>query len=365
MSDQSVRAQLKDARRIVIKIGSRVLASDTELIPRLAREVAALKADKRSVVLVSSGAIALGTLRLGYQQRPKETAKLQAAAAAGQSVLMRRYDEAFGSLGVTAAQVLLTHADLAERERLNNAREALAALLDAGAVPVVNENDTVATEEIHFGDNDQLAAMVAPLVGAELLVLLTDVEGVFGPDGQRMSVMGPNDTIGKVASTGARVGSGGIESKINAARKGCRSGAHVVIAASSRPNAVSHILAGEDVGTLFPAEGAPLRARQHWIMFTLRPQGTVVLDAGAVTAVQSGKASLLPIGVLGVRGEFNTGDAVRLVAPDGSEVGRGLARLGALDAARAAGKKGSELDSVLGPGRADAVVVHKDDLVLA
>jgi glutamate 5-kinase len=348
----------------VVKIGSRVLASDTELIPRLAREVAALKADKRSVVLVSSGAIALGTLRLGYPSRPKETAKLQAAAAAGQSVLMRRYDEAFGALGLTAAQVLLTHADLAERERLNNAREALAALLDAGAVPIVNENDTVATEEIHFGDNDQLAAMVAPLVGAELLVLLTDVDGVFGPDGERISVMGVNDVIGKVAVSGARVGSGGIESKINAARKGCRSGANVVIAASGRPNAVSDILAGDDVGTLFPAEGVPLRARQHWILFTLRPQGTVVLDAGAVTAVQSGKASLLPIGVLGVRGEFNTGDAVRLVAPDGSEVGRGLARLGALDAARAAGKKGAELDGVLGPGRSDAVVVHKDDLVL-
>jgi glutamate 5-kinase len=359
------RAELRHARRIVVKVGSRSLATDAELIPRLAREIAEIRAAKRSVVLVSSGAIALGAQRLGYGGRPKETARLQAAAAAGQSVLMRRYDEAFGALGVTAAQVLLTHADLAERERLNNAREALAALLDAGAVPIVNENDTVSTEEIHFGDNDQLAAMVAPLVSAELLVLFTDVEGVLDPDGARISLMTDSSSLGRVKSGGARVGSGGIESKIDAARKACHAGAAVVIASALRPGALGEILAGADVGTLFPAVGAPLRARQHWIMFTLRPQGTIVLDAGAVNAVRAGRASLLPVGVLGVRGEFAAGDAVRLVAPDGTEVGRGLARLGALDAARCAGRKGEALESVLGAGRSDAVVVHKDDLVVA
>jgi glutamate 5-kinase len=359
------RAELKNARRIVVKVGSRSLATDGELIPRLARELAELRAAKRSVVLVSSGAIALGAQRLGYGGRPKETARLQAAAAAGQSALMRRYDEAFGALGVTTAQVLLTHADLAERERLNNAREALAALLDAGAVPVVNENDTVSTEEIHFGDNDQLAAMVAPLVSAELLVLFTDVEGVLDPDGARISVMTDSSSLGRVKSTGARLGSGGIESKIDAARKACHAGASVVIASALRPGVLPEIIAGADVGTLFPAVGAPLRARQHWIMFTLRPQGTIVLDAGAVNAVRAGRASLLPVGVLGVRGEFAVGDAVRLVAPDGTEIGRGLARLGALDAARCAGRKGAALESVLGAGRTDAVVVHKDDLVVA
>lgn len=359
------RPELSNARRIVVKVGSRSLATDTELIPRLAREIAELKAAKRSIVLVSSGAIALGVQRLGYGTRPKETGRLQAAAAAGQSVLMRRYDEAFGALGVTTAQVLLTHSDLAERERMNNAREALAALLDAGAVPIVNENDTVATEEIHFGDNDQLAAMVAPLVGAEVLVLFTDVIGVLDPDGQRIPVMTDSSSLGRVKSTGARVGSGGIESKIDAARKACHAGAAVVIASALQPGALGEILTGGDVGTLFPAVGAPLRARQHWIMFTLRPQGTIVLDAGAVNAVRAGRASLLPIGVLGVRGEFAPGDAVRLVAPDGTEIGRGLARLGALDAARCAGKKGDALESVLGAGRTEAVVVHKDDLVVA
>jgi glutamate 5-kinase len=359
------REELTKARRLVVKVGSRSLASDTELIPRLAREIASVMAARRSVVLVSSGAIALGTQRLGYPSRPKETAKLQAAAAAGQSVLMRRYDEAFAAVGVTTAQVLLTHADLAERERMNNAREAFAALLDAGAVPVVNENDTVSIEELNFGDNDQLAAMVAPLVGAELLVLLSDVEGVLDENGERISTLGDSDVIGKFDAAGPRVGTGGIHSKIEAARKGCRAGAAAVIARAGRPGALLDILDGKDVGTFFPAIGAPLRARQSWIAFTLRPQGTIVLDAGAVAAVRSGKASVLPVGVLGVRGEFAVGDAVRLVGPDGQEVGRGLSRLGALDAARAAGKKGALLEAVLGAGRTEIVVVHKDDLVVS
>jgi len=177
--------------------------------------------------------------------------------------------------------------------------------------------------------------------------------------------MGDHDVIGKVDAGGERVGTGGIQSKIDAARKGCRAGAGVVIARAGRPGALGDILDGKDVGTFFPAIGTPLRARQSWIAFTLRPQGTIVLDAGAVAAVRSGKASLLPIGVVGVRGEFAAGDAVRLVGPDGVEVGRGLARLGALDAARAAGKKGASLESVLGAGRGEVVVVHKDDLVVS
>ena len=357
------RQELSQARRLVVKIGSRMLASDPEMIPRLAGEVADLREDKRSVVLVTSGAIAIGCHRLGYPSRPKETARLQAAAAAGQSVLMRRYDEAFAARGVTTAQVLLTHADLADRERLNNARGALGELLDAGAVPIVNENDTVSTEEIYFGDNDQLSAMVAPLVSAELLILLTDVDGVLDGNGKRISVMA-DEAVNVLPSSGARVGSGGISSKVDAARKGARSGASVVIAPATIRGILGMIVRGDDVGTLFPCVEAPLRARQHWIAYTLRPRGTLVIDAGATTAVRSGKASLLPIGVLGVRGEFEAGDAVRIVAPDGSEIGRGLARLGALDAARAAGKKGKDLEAVLGSGTADAVLIHKDDLVV-
>jgi glutamate 5-kinase len=361
MSD--LRARLGRARRIVIKIGSRGLAGDLELPRRLAAEIAAHAAG-RAFVIVSSGAIALGCARLGYRTRPKEMPKLQAAAAAGQSVLMCRYDEALGERGLTAAQVLLTHADLADRERLNNARQALAALLEMGAVPIVNENDTVATDEIRFGDNDQLAAMVAPLVGAELLALLTDVEGVLDAQGRRISVMTAEIEPARVAARSDAVGSGGMESKLDAARKACRAGASVVIAPASRPTVLTEILRGDDVGTLFPAGAEALRARKHWIAYTLRPRGTLLLDAGAVAAIRGGKSSLLPIGVLGLRGQFNPGDSVRIVSLDGDEVGRGLTRLGALDLARAAGKKGKDLELLFGAGATDLVVVHKDDLVI-
>lgn len=348
-----------------MKIGSSSLASDTELVARLSAEVAALRREERSVLIVSSGAIALGCHRLGYRARPKEIARLQAAAAAGQSVLMRRYDEALGGLGLTAAQVLLTHSDLADRERLNNAREALGALLDAGAIPVVNENDTVSTEEIRFGDNDQLASMVVPLIGADALVLLTDVEGVLDTRGRRIPIFTEESAVGELAERRTTLGSGGIHSKIDAARKASRSGANVVIAPARRPGILTDLFGGDDLGTLFPRTGAALRARKHWIAYTLRPRGAVLLDDGAARAVRGGKSSLLPVGVVGVRGEFNPGDAVRLIAPDGAEVGRGLTRLGALDASRSAGKKGVELTNLFGSEGPDIVVIHRDDLVLS
>lgn len=357
------RAALARARRVVVKIGSRALSADGDAPRALAGEISRLRAADRSVLLVSSGAIAIGMKRLGYRTRPREMAKLQAAAAAGQSVLMRRYDEAFGELGLTVAQVLLTHADLADRERLNNAREALAALLEAGAVPIINENDTVATDEIRFGDNDQLASMVVPLVGADLLVLLTDVDGVLDPRGRRISVMTGETSIGRVAPSGEQVGSGGMASKLDAAEKARRSGAAVVIASAKSASVLSDVVHGRDVGTLFPCIGEPLRARKHWIAYTLRPRGVLILDAGAARAVAAGKSSLLPVGVLGVRGDFHAGDAVRLVDAQGSEVGRGLTRLGAPEVARAAGLKGKALG--LAAGAEDLVVVHKDDLVVA
>jgi glutamate 5-kinase len=350
------------SRRVVVKIGSSSLASERNGVAPLVEQVAELSREQRSFVIVSSGAIALGCQRLGYRTRPKDMGKLQAAAAAGQSVLMRGYDEAFAQSGIVAAQVLLTHGDLADRERLNNAREALAALIDAGSVPIINENDTVATEEIRFGDNDQLAAMVVPLVGADLLVLLTDVEGVLDERGRRIREMSDDVAMASLASTSG-VGTGGMRSKVSAARIACQSGASVVIASARRPGVLGEILAGQDVGTRFTPKTRALRARKHWIAYTLRPRGDVLLDAGAVRAVASGRSSLLPIGVLGVRGEFNPGDAVRLVAADGSEVARGLSRLGAMDVARAAGKKRSELELVFGSHAAELVVVHKDDLV--
>jgi glutamate 5-kinase len=358
------RSVLQKVRRVVVKIGSRVIAEDAGVQKALVAEIAQLTRAQRMLVVVSSGAIALGCQRLGYRAKPKEISKLQAAAAAGQSILMRRYDESFAEHGLVAAQVLLTHADLADRERLNNARQALAAMLEAGAVPVVNENDTVATEEIRFGDNDQLAAMVTPLAGAELLVLLTDVEGVLNEEGKRIGVLTERTRIKELRATGNKVGAGGISSKMDAAWKACRAGAVAVIAPASRPGVLHSILSGADVGTFFPSPGAALRARKHWIAFTLRPKGTVVLDQGAVRAIRGGRSSLLPVGVLGVRGQFNVGDSVRLVGPDGAEIARGLTRLGTLDLARAAGQKREVLAEIFGAAAEDTVVVHKDDLVL-
>jgi len=361
----AVRPELLKTRRLIVKIGSRTIANDAEFPARLARQIADLAAQKCGAVVVTSGAIALGWGRLGYRAKPKEVALLQASAAAGQSVLMRRYDEAFGEVGLTPAQVLLSYADLADRERLNNAREALGALLDAGAVPIVNENDTVATDEIRFGDNDQLASMVVPLVGADLLVLLTDVEGVLNEAGQRVPVMGPEAQMVVLEARADRMGSGGMASKVDAARKATRSGAAVVIAPAGRPHVLNDIVAGADVGTLFPSLGPALKARKHWIAFTLRPKGTLLLDAGAVRAMREGKSSLLPVGVVGVSGEFNAGDAVRLVGLDGIEIARGLTRLGTADVARAAGKKGAQLEVSFGTSASEIVVVHKDDLVIS
>ncbi|MCA9628274.1 MAG: glutamate 5-kinase [Myxococcales bacterium] len=364
----SARTALQNARRVVVKVGSRALSSDPSLpgnlIAQLAESSREPQSSERRFVLVSSGAIALGCERLGYPARPKEMSKLQAAAAAGQSVLMRRYEEACADCGMIPAQVLLTHADLADRERLNNARNALAELLDAQALPIVNENDTVSTDEIRFGDNDQLSAMVVPLVGAEVLVLLTDVAGVLGADGERLSEL-PADFVVQDRGGSSGVGSGGIMSKVDSARKASRSGAWVVIASAAEPRIISRLLAGEDVGTLVhPVEGV-LRARQHWIAYTLKPRGTVVVDAGAASALRGGRSSLLPVGVIGVRGNFNAGDAVSIVDAEGREVGRGLARLGALDVARSARQKTQELELLFGSVGRDLVVVHRDDLVLA
>jgi glutamate 5-kinase len=361
----SLRSSVTRARRIVIKIGSRALATDTELIGRVAREVAESATGNRRFVLVSSGAIAFGFERLGYRRRPKEMRELQASAAVGQSILMQRWAGAFADAGLVAAQVLLTHADLSDRERLNNAREALGALIDKRAIPVINENDTVATEEIRFGDNDQLASMVVPLVGADLLLLLSDVDGVLDRDGKVISVMNDAEPVRRIAKGGPELGTGGIGSKVDAARKAGRSGATVVIANGTRAGIVSGILKGEDLGTLFLPHRSTLQARKHWIAFTLRPRGAILVDTGAAEALRSGKTSLLPVGVLGVRGSFNAGDSVLLLGPDGAEVGRGLTRLDAMEVARAAGKGSDELRLLLAQAGERPVVVHKDDLVLS
>ena len=354
--ERAARTAVASARRIVIKIGSRALASDSTVYSRLAEVVAALRPAGREVVVVSSGAIALGVKKLAYRTRPKEMAKLQAAAAAGQTVLMRLYEEAFEAHGIPVAQVLLTHADLADRTRDNNARSALAALLEAGAVPILNENDSVSVEEIRVGDNDQLASMVVPLIDADLLLLLSDVQGLLDADGKRIPCVFDveTDAVPHVRAGTSGVGTGGMGSKVEAARRATLAGAHVVVADARDPSALALVLRGEDVGTLFVRSAEPLGARRHWIAFTLRPKGALIVDAGAANALQERGKSLLSVGILGIRGHFRPGDAVAVVCANGEEIARGLARHGAPELARTAGKRDDD----------DGIAIHRDDLVV-
>lgn len=355
------RNVLGKVRRAIVKIGSKSLTGDAW--DRLAQDVAAFcssgQRGTRSVVIVSSGAIASGIQKLGLKSRPKDIARLQAAAAAGQSILMRRYEVAFDKLGLSVAQILLTHADLADRTRTNNARNAFAALLDAGCIPIVNENDAVAVEEIKFGDNDQLASMVTPLVEADLLLLLSDVEGLLDETGKRVPLV---QNIAREArhlagASTSGVGTGGMSSKVEAARRATLAGAHVVIAHAREPGILGRVVAGEDVGTFFPAVQQRLNARKHWIAFTLRPRGVILLDRGASEAICAKNRSILAVGVLGVRGSFQSGDAVSIVDPDGTEIARGLSRLSQSDAARVAGQKQDD-------GDGKDLIVHRDDLVV-
>jgi glutamate 5-kinase len=355
-----VRAQVARARRVVVKIGSSALSRDGDVFARLATSVD----NRRSTafVVVSSGAIALGMKKLHYRTRPKEIARLQAAAAAGQSLLMRAYEEAFGARGLTVAQVLLTYADLADRARANNARAALGALLDAGAVPILNENDSVAVDEITL-DNDQLAAMVAPLVEADLVVLLSDVEGLLDRNGHRVATVFDvaTEALPHVRPSTNAIGKGGMASKVEAARRATLAGANVVVADALSPAVLDAVLAGEDVGTLFVASRKRLSAKKYWIAFTLRPRGELILDEGAAEAVRARGKSILSVGVLGVRGDFRAGDAVRIVDVSAREIARGLVRCGAGDAAMVAGKAREDLPESLAEL---ALVVHADEIVV-
>jgi glutamate 5-kinase len=338
-----------------------LLATRPNLIEEIAAQITAPEVAGRDFLIVSSGAIALGWARLGYPSRPTEMAKLQASAAVGQSELMLRYVTHFAARGKTAAQVLLTHSDLASRRRLINAQQALDALFDAGAVPVVNENDTVSTDEIAFGDNDQLASMVCSLVSADALFLLTDVPGVLDPAGNRIPLMVSDSQVGDRPNSNS-FGTGGIASKIGAARKAAHSGASVVIASAAEPNGLVRLLQGEDLGTLFTPDPKSLKARKHWIAYTLRPRGAILVSQEAVNALRSTNGNLLPSGIVGVRGQFSSNEAVQLCTPDGNEVARALTRFGVSDVARVAGKTNEELAEKL--GMPDPVVVHRDDLVV-
>jgi glutamate 5-kinase len=363
-SSTSVRAHLASAKRVVVKVGSNALLSEPDCVSWLAGEVATLRESGRDVVIVSSGAIACGVSRLGLAERPKTLAGLQAAAAVGQGRLMQRYDSAFGEHGLPIAQILLTHASFADRERYLHASRALDAVMTMGAVPVVNENDTVATDEIRFGDNDQLAAMVGTLVSADLLILVTDVPGVLDAHGAVISlVTDATEVTPYLKDPASDVGTGGMVSKVEAARKATLRGCPVVIFGARETGALSRILEGEEMGTLFLPKGARLPSRKHWIAYTLKAKGALVVDAGAVTALREGTKSLLPAGVVGARGDFAAGDAVRVVSPEGQEFARGLVRYATGDVAKLAGARTEEIADRLGRSGSKAII-HKDDLVI-
>jgi glutamate 5-kinase len=316
-------------------------------------------------VIVSSGAIALGLPRLGLSVRPTDMPELQAAAAVGQSRLMQMWEHAFSAHEVEIGQVLVTHDDLGDRRRFLSARLTLRALLDHGVVPIINENDTVATEEIKFGDNDQLAALVCNLVSADVLVILTDVEGVRDGTGVRMPIVRDIDreaapVAGKSTSG---VGSGGMASKVGSARIVTRTGVPAVVAPGREPDVLGKVLAGADVGTLFLPAGSQLSSRKHWIAYGSKPAGTIAIDDGAARALKDGGKSLLPAGIVSVEGDFELGDTVSIVTRSGDELARGLAAYPANDLRKIQGLHSGGIEARLGYKSIDEAI-HRDDLVI-
>ncbi len=362
---------MMNIQRVVVKVGTSVLAEadgsvGTERIQALADQVARAAQPGRQIAVVSSGAIACGMTLLGLRARPRSLAQLQACAAVGQGELMRRYARAFGRHELRTAQVLLTQDDLSDRVRHRNARSTLLTLLRSRVVPIVNENDTVAVEEITFGDNDRLAALVAAAVEAQLLVLLTDVEGLL-QDGRLIDRVERVDASHHQATwtTRRHTTKGGMASKLDAARIVGHHGISVVIANGRRPEVLTDLLAGQPVGTLFVPPAARLTPRKWRIAFTLRrPKGQVMVDAGAAHALAEGGKSLLASGVQAVQGRFEEGACVAIVDARGSEIARGVVNYSASELSRVRGMKSAQLATTLGQSRAREVV-HRDQLVLA
>ncbi len=358
-------------KRIVVKVGSGVLSGgrdglDPSVLRRLAGEIARARACGDEILVVSSGAILAGRERLKLEKRPSVQLK-QAAAAVGQSRLMRAWEAAFARPKITVAQVLLSGDDLHHRERYLNARNTLLTLLRLGVVPVVNENDTVAVEEIKFGDNDGLSALVAGLVDANMLVLLTDQDGLYtddprkNPEATLISEVRPGERPARVGKAGPW-GTGGMESKVRAARQAAEGGVLAVVANGAKSGTLSAVLAGERVGTRFPPEDKPLAKRRQWLAFASHPKGRVVVDAGAREALTSKARSLLASGVKGLHGAFEAGDVVSLVE-GGAEFARGLTNFGSRDLEKIKGLKTSQIEAVLGHKPADEVV-HRDNMAV-
>ncbi len=363
------------AKRIVVKIGSSTLTRDGRLRPHkfsaIAKDVSQLIEKGRQVVVVSSGAIAVGAHRLGWKHAGESIREKQAAASVGQIGLLELYQRRFAKHGLLVGQVLLTRAGLEDRERFLNARRTMLELLRLGVVPIVNENDTIATEEIRFGDNDNLAATIVNAVDADLLVILTDVEGLYEhapvPDEPNAplirTVQKITPAIRKAASgAGTRFGSGGMVTKLEAATNAARSGAATVLCSGRVAGVLGKLIDGERHGTLFEP-GKKLRSKKHWLAFTAKTRGRIVIDDGAVRALIENGRSLLPAGIVGVEGDFKLGDTVCCVDAQGSEVARGLVVYSSQDIQRLAGLPTKEISRVLGYTHGDEII-HRDDLVL-
>jgi glutamate 5-kinase len=372
----STQSVIAGAKRIVVKVGSSLVTNDgkgldTQAIALWARQIAALRAQGKEVVMVSSGAIAEGMKRLKWNKRPKAIPELQAAAAVGQMGLAQVYESCFRVHGIETAQVLLTHDDLADRKRYLNARSTLITLLQLGVVPVINENDTVVTDEIKFGDNDTLGSLVANLIEADALIILTDQQGLFTADPRkdpaatlvRHGRAGDESLEHMAGSTGGGLGKGGMLTKILAAKRAAKSGAHTVIASGREPDVLLRLAGGWAVGTELAADTPRINARKAWLSDHLQVRGSLTLDAGAARALMQGGKSLLPIGVTQVSGEFERGEVVAIRAPEGNEIARGLVNYASTEARLIMRKPSSEIESILG-FEIEPELVHRDNLVL-
>ncbi|MFT6288021.1 MAG: glutamate 5-kinase [Alcanivorax sp.] len=369
------RTEVAAARRWVVKVGSALLTDDGRgldeaMIGSLVDQLSLLRERGIEVVLVSSGAVAAGVARLGWNSRPTALHEIQAAAAVGQSGLVQSYEAAFKRHGIVTAQVLLGHDDVIARDRYLNARGTLKSLLGFGVVPVINENDTVVTDEIRFGDNDTLAALVANLIDADALMLLTDQVGLFTADPRSNSDATLVETIDvhapeleAMAGEGGSLGRGGMVTKLRAARLAARSGTETVIASGRVEGVIGSVAAGENIGTWLRTGKRPENARKQWLASMVQVQGNVELDDGAVRVLRDFGRSLLPVGVCGVSGEFRRGDMVSCRDREGREIARGLVNYSALETSQIQGAASTAVESILGYG-GDAELIHRDNLVL-
>jgi len=373
---------LQEARRIVVKVGSSLVTNegkglDEGAIGEWSRQLAALVRGEdgvcREVIMVSSGAVAEGMKRLGWRTRPKEIHELQAAAAVGQMGLAQMYETKLRELGMPSAQVLLTHADLADRERYLNARSTLLTLLRLGVVPVINENDTVVTDEIKFGDNDTLGALVANLVEADLLIILTDQKGLYSADPRRdpgakfvhVARAGDPALEAMAGGSGSSIGKGGMITKILAAKRAAGSGASTVIAWGREPDVLQRLCAGEAIGTCLVAQTAKMQARKQWMADHLQLCGAVTVDDGAARKIVHEGKSLLPIGMTGVEGDFDRGDVIAVRDARGVEIARGLANYASPEARLLCRQPSAQFERLLGHAAESSEMIHRDNLVLA